>query len=124
MTAPVSGPGPYSQRTDKQPIREPGGLPYGDNKALLEQMQGAPMAQTNTAPPPSAVPINAPTNRPDQPVTAGADSGLGPGSEILMQRPYGAPAGSSIVQALQRASGSDATGTLASLLVEAMKRGL
>jgi hypothetical protein len=124
MTLPVSGPGPYSQRTDKQPIREPGGLPYGDNKALREQQQAAPMAQSNAAPPPTPIPMNAPSARPGQPVTAGADAGAGPDSSVLAQRPYGAPVGSPIIQALQRASGSDASGTLASLLVEAMKRGL
>lgn len=122
MSMPVSGPGQYSQRTDKQPVREPGGLPYGDNKALREQQQAAPMAQS--APPPSAIPFNAPTNRPDQPVTAGADAGLGPGSEVLGQRQFGAPASSPIIQALTRAAGSDASGTLAALLNEAMKRGL
>ena len=121
---PVSGPGPYSQRTDKQPVREPGGLPYGDNKALREQQQAAPMAQAPATPTPQAIPIHAPSDRPSQPVTAGAALGAGPGTEVLTQRPTGAPAGSTLIQALQRASASDMTGTLAQLYVEAMKRGL
>jgi hypothetical protein len=124
VTAPVSGPGPYSQRTDKQPIRDPGGLPYGENQQLRQIQQSAPMAQTNATPPPAAVGFDAPTNRPGQPVTAGADAGAGPGSEALSARAPGLPAGSTLVQALSRAAGSDTTGTLASLLVEAMKRGL
>lgn len=125
MSSPVvSGPGAYSQRTDRQPVRDPGGLPYGDNQALHEIQQAAPLAQTNTTPPPSAVPIHAPTARPGQPVTAGADAGLGPGSDILTRRAGGTTAGSSLVEALQNASASDATGTIASLLMEAMKRGI
>lgn len=124
MSEPVSGPGPYSKRTDKQPVRDPGGLPYGDNQALREIQQAAPMAQAPSTPPPEAIPFSAPSNNPGQPVTAGAALGAGPGPEVLAQRPYGAPAASTLIQALQRAAGSDATGTIASLLQEAMKRGL
>lgn len=124
MTLPVSGPGPYSQRTDQQPVREVTGLPYGEGQALVAQQQAAPMAQTNTAPPPEAIPFGAPSSRPGQPVTAGANAGAGPDSSVLAQRPYGAPAGSKLVQALSRASASDASGTLASLLNVAMSRGL
>lgn len=119
---PVSGPGPYSQRTDRQPIRDPGGLPYGDNQALHATQQAAPLPQTPDVPEP--IPFGAPSNRPDQPVTAGADAGPGPDSSILTQRAYGAPAGSSLIQALSAASSSDPSGTIASLLVEAMKRGM
>lgn len=121
---PVSGPGPYSQRTDKQPVREITGLPYGQGQEITAQQQAAPMAQTNDTPAPEAIPFGAPSSRPGQPVTAGADAGAGPGSDILMQRPYGAPAASKLVQSLQRASASDASGTLASLLSVAIQRGL
>lgn len=121
---PVSGPGPYSQRTDKQPIRPVTGLPYGEGQAIVAQQQAAPMSQTNTTPPPEAVPFSAPSSRPNQPVTAGADKGAGPDSSILAQRPVGAPVASKLVQALQRASASDTSGTLASLLSVAMQRGL
>lgn len=120
---PVSGPGAYSQRTDmsKQPVRSPGGLPYGQNQAIAQQQQAAPMAQTNKLPP--AVPIHAPTQSPDEPITAGADRGPGPDSSVLTTRPAQA-AGSPLMQALSNASAGDASGALASLLVEAMKRGL
>ena len=121
---PVSGPGPFSQRTDQQPIREPGGLPYGANAELRQQQQAAPMSQTNDTPAPEVIPFNAPTQRPGQPVTAGAAAGPGPGPEVLSQRPVGAPAGSTLIQALTRASASDTSGTLASLLQLAMTRGL
>lgn len=124
MSMPVSGPGPFSQRTDlpKQPIRNPGGLPYGQNQALVQQQQGAPMAATPQVPSQPIVPIHAPSQRPGEPVTAGADSGPGPDSSILMQRP--GQQGTPLVTALSNAAASDPSGTLASLLTEAMKRGL
>lgn len=118
---PVSGPGPYSERTDRQPIRNPGGLPYGDNQALTQQQQAAPMAQSPGLPP--VTPIHAPTENPGEPITAGVDRGPGPGSEALTAQPAQA-AGSPLTQALSNAAAGDPSGTLASLLVEAMKRGL
>lgn len=124
MSMPVSGPGPFSERTDKQPIRPVTGLPYGEGGALVAQQQAAPMSQTNDTPAPEAIPFSAPTSRPNQPVTAGAALGAGPGPEVLSQRPVGAPAASKLVQALQRASASDTSGTLASLLTVALSRGL
>jgi hypothetical protein len=92
--APVSGPGALSQRTDRgQPQRQVTGQPYGEAKAFLEQQTQAPMAndpgpnlnpQATPAPggmpmqrtPP--LPLSAPTQRPDEPVTAGAPVGAGP----------------------------------------------
>lgn len=123
MTQAVSGPGAYSQRTDmaKQPVRSPGGLPYGQNQAITQQQQAAPLAQTSNGPAP--IPIHAPTQAPAEPVTAGADRGPGPDSSILTARPAQV-AGSPLMQALSNASAGDASGALASLLVEAMKRGL
>lgn len=82
--APVSGPGKYSRRTDgKQPIREMTGGSYGDAQAMRDIQAGAPMgatpssAQAASAPPtidPSALtPLDAPTGRPDEPVTEGVE---------------------------------------------------
>lgn len=122
MTAPqVSGPGPYSQRTDKQPIRTPTGLPYGQAQALTQMQQAAPLMQDPSTPTP--IPIHAPSNRPSEPITAGVDRGPGPGSEVLTQRP-GQIAGSPLIQALSEAAAGDPSGTLASLYVEALKRGM
>jgi len=84
--APVSGPGRYSRRTDgKQPIRDMTGGSYGDAQAIRDLQQGAPMRSTpsaaqaaGAAPPPidtsSLVPLDAPTARPEEPVTAGMDT--------------------------------------------------
>jgi hypothetical protein len=95
--APVSGPGALSQRTD-QPIRQLGNAKYGEQKSFQQAQQGAPMAGgpgIPGGPPPSAfaaaaggagsgvTPFSAPTQRPGEPVTAGAPRGAGPGSEAL-----------------------------------------
>lgn len=93
--APVSGPGAMSRRTDGQAVRNPGGLPYGDNQELASQQAAAPMSGTTVgtgAPGPTApmVPLTrmspdlyAPTDRPDEPLTAGVPFGPGPGPEAL-----------------------------------------
>jgi hypothetical protein len=120
----VSGPGAMSQRIDKQPMRDVTGLPYGDAGALRSQQQGAPMAAQPQVPTPSITPLHAPTARPDQPVTAGAAAGEGPGPDVLNQRAPGQPAGGVIAQAIARAAASDPTGELAQLLVVAQQKGL
>jgi hypothetical protein len=91
--APVSGPGSMSKRTDRgQPIRDPGGLPYGDNQDLRTTQGAAPMAAAGaqTGPARPSVPLAAmgpdlyaPTDRPGEPLTAGSDFGPGPGSAAL-----------------------------------------
>lgn len=97
--APSSGPGPLSKRTDggpadkRQPIRELPNAEYGEAKEFRTNQQAAPMAATPAAsgmpamPPPNpaadVVGFGAPSQRPDEPVTAGADAGLGPDAAAL-----------------------------------------
>lgn len=89
--APVSGPGALSRRTDGQAVRPVTGLPYGENQDLNTQQAAAPMAGTTAGQPvpplvalPSMTPdLYAPSDRPDEPVTAGASVGPGGGPEIL-----------------------------------------
>lgn len=81
--APASGPGAMSQRTDggpsdRQAMRDIPNAAYGEQKAMTEIQGGAPMA---AAPMPQAIPLGAPTNRPDEPVTAGNPYGAGVGPE-------------------------------------------
>lgn len=88
----VSGIGSMSKRTDlnvsQQPARYISGLPYGQGKATYEQQVAAPMAVNPLAEVASEItPITAPTQRPEEPITAGMDFGPGPGSEILPQVP-------------------------------------
>jgi len=112
-----SGPGAMSQRTDggvasKQAQRYVSGMPnYGDGQELATLQQQAPMAATQGAKPASKtavlaaaqqgqqpssqgqgtqqglVPLSAPTQRPDEPVTAGSPMGAGPGPEALGIQP-------------------------------------
>lgn len=89
--APASGPGALSRRTDggpSQPIRELRNAEYGEGKEFRELQQGAPLPSApavSTPKPPAAsaqpaptVPLNAPTQHADQPITSGADAGAGP----------------------------------------------
>jgi len=95
--AEVSGPGQFSQRTDKAVSNANASLPnaqYGENADYQEQKSGAPMAKQqgggsvdlssilgNAAS--NVVPLNAPSQQPDVPVTDGAATGAGRGVEAL-----------------------------------------
>lgn len=91
--AAVSGPGRMSRRTDggpRQKMRELPDAQYGEAKTFRELQQGAPLAQAQTPAAPSPqgpkrtpIPFNAPTARPDEPVTAGNPLGAGPGPEAM-----------------------------------------
>jgi hypothetical protein len=89
--AAVSGPGSLSRRTDGGPIQGakeiPGGGKYGERKELADlqsgaQMKGNPVPNVSSPSVPSAPPqqltnLFAPTERPDEPITAGASFGPG-----------------------------------------------
>ena len=84
--APVSGPGALSRRTDGQPIRDPGGLPYGDNAELRSVQQSAPMAQAGQRVQAPHIPLPQmvtglfdESEAPTEPITAGMPFGDGPG---------------------------------------------
>ena len=92
--AAVSGPGALSARTDgrPQPVRDLPDAQYGEGAAFREMQQGAPMASTPPPPPAgggggnplaSLTGMGAPTTMPNEPVTAGANAGPGPGSDVL-----------------------------------------
>jgi hypothetical protein len=106
----------------------PTGLPYGDNQALVDQEHAAPLAQSPSVPtmpistgaPPDLVGLDAPSTRPDEPVTAGVDAGDGPGSEILAPPQQGG----AIAETLSRLSASDMSGELAALYRVAIARGV
>jgi hypothetical protein len=89
--APVSGPGELSPRTDggavdgmTQPAQRYSGFAYGENQGLEQQQSGAPMAgggmPFSLA---NVVELGAPTQRPDEPLTAGINRGEGPGTEAM-----------------------------------------
>lgn len=85
----VSGPGPLAKRTDIGDVQKVRDLPnadYGEQQSYQAQQQGAPMAADSGQAPAQqgnplaaqVVPIGAPSQRPNEPVTAGANSGPGP----------------------------------------------
>ena len=94
----VSGPGALSRRTDTgtaQKLRDLGDAQYGEAATFKDLQRSAPLAQTpqpgrstvtsgsSTGTTPSVTPLNAPTVRPNEPITAGAPVGPGPGPEAL-----------------------------------------
>jgi hypothetical protein len=94
--APVSGPGRLSRRTDgRQPTQDLPNAKYGENAAFRQAQMAAPMngdigsggmaAGAAPAPGPDLsqiVPLDAPTQRPDQPITAGMSGGPGAGPAV------------------------------------------
>lgn len=84
--APVSGPGALSQRTDggpTQPAKYISGLPYGQGQQTYSNQVAAPMAGNTMQQMEMPIELMAPTQRPNEPITAGIDIGEGPGSEIM-----------------------------------------
>ncbi len=141
--APVSGPGAHSRRTDGRPgdaqsMSTVPDQPYGDAKQQMADQRIAPMGGAPQMPPPPNIaasdasspqqpqygggPLNAPSGRPHEPVTAGAELGPGPGPSVLPNvaaQPTGA-----MTQMLQQLSATDATGVLAALYQTAQQRGV
>jgi hypothetical protein len=88
----VSGPGKFAKRTDLE-VESTG---YGDKVAYDAAKSGAPLERAPKNPMLSEAPqvpasafgpsvgLYDPSQRPDEPVTAGIDLGPGPGSEALM----------------------------------------
>lgn len=77
-----SGPGKFAKRTDIQGAKRLPNAAYGEQKQFQAEQAGAPMAKS-PSPTMEAIPLTAPTRRPNEPVTAGVDAGPGPGSNIL-----------------------------------------
>lgn len=91
----VSGTG--GAGTDGQPVRYMSGGEYGEGKENLELQSSAKMNKSGSNPTPAAlgslrsalsqnqdiIPLGAPTNRPDEPISAGAAMGDGPGAGAL-----------------------------------------
>ena len=87
----ASGPGKFSKRTDMRLPSES----YGEGVETAALQSSAPLAKTPNVQPmsrsamgiaPSQTPVTplyAPTQRPDEPITAGIAMGEGPGPEVL-----------------------------------------
>jgi len=96
MTTPVSGPGQFSQRTDKAVSAANNSLPnaqYGENADYQDIKSSAPMANSGAIassfnnlfgnPGANVVGLGADSQMPDVPVTDGAAAGPGQGPEAL-----------------------------------------
>lgn len=95
--APVAGPGNLSRRTDggpadkrRQAVAQLPDAGYGEQAQYRGIQQAAPIQKvepTAAAPTgaqgPLPLPLDAPSTRPNEPVTAGADAGPGAGSDVL-----------------------------------------
>jgi hypothetical protein len=130
----VSGPGKFSARTDLPPSNS-----YGDGVQTAAIAGGAPLASasdvrgaTNTelraagrqglgAPTP-LTPLFAPTQRPDEPITAGIDMGPGAGSDALMMKSLMAQ--DKLSNTLAKMLPYDQTGEIAVLYQQALARGM
>lgn len=134
----------YAQRTDlnaRLPVTTPTGLPYGENQALANAQRSIPMASapTPTAAPaggpspapggtpstplpvPGARPFLRPTERPNEPVTAGLPTGAGPGPEALGA--FGQGMGGGMADMLNQAAQAAGSPTLSFLARQASAQG-
>jgi hypothetical protein len=124
----VSGPGKFSKRTDGLSFQS---TEYGSGVENTANKAGAPLARTadvrgatNTeirqavAQEP-VTPLFAPSQRPDEPITAGIAMGAGPGPEVLgMTR-----TAEKLSDTLAKLLPFDDTGDIAILYQEALARG-
>jgi hypothetical protein len=127
--APVSGPGALSRRTDGQGARYIAGGEYGEGQEMMDLQTSAPMSKAPAAPRPRTgrqvvseemappTPLFAPTERPDEPITAGAPFGPGPGPTQSSQ-----PA-QTVAESIARFLPYDDTGTIERLYRLAAARG-
>lgn len=87
----VSGPGKFSKRTDGLSFES---TEYGSGVENAANKAGAPLAKTadvrgarasevRAAAQEAVTPLYAPTQRPEEPITAGIPMGAGPGPEVL-----------------------------------------
>lgn len=129
--APVSGPGALSRRTDGQGARYMAGGEYGEGQEMMDLQTSAPMSKAPAPPRPSRsrgagqiveegmrpTPLFAPTERPDEPITAGAPFGPGPGPSTS------GPAPSSFASTLAKLLPYDSDGRISRLYQTALRRG-
>jgi hypothetical protein len=125
----AAGPGKFSKRTDG--MRLPSAA-YGEGVETAAIQSGAPLAKTPDVRPQSrsemgmapsqlerVTPLFAPTERPDEPITAGIARGEGPGPSAIAMQPPTQKFSDTLVKLLP----FDDTGEIAILYQEALSRG-
>ena len=113
--AEVSGPGKQSKRTDlgvlkqstkpiqsTQPMQSYTGGAYGNNKSMAMQQAAAPLAGNPMPEMPPIVGLDAPTQFPNEPLSAGANYGEGPGLDTSYLQGMAAPSPASIIYKLMQ----------------------
>ena len=123
-----AGPGKYSTRTDNLQM---GSTAYGEGVETQAIKSGAPLSKTADVRPARAGDVReaatqgpitelyAPSQRPNEPITAGIDMGAGPGSNALMMSKNMVKLSDSLAQMLPY----DSTGEIAVLYQEALAQG-
>jgi hypothetical protein len=134
---PVSGPGRLSQRTDGGPQQvqaQMSGMPYGENAEFNTMQSEAPMSATPAMRPSRGgraasggarsgspmSPLFAPTQRPDEPLTAGAPFGPGDGPPMSFPQSQRSQVSSTLSKASQYSKDS----TLARMAEIFARRGM
>ncbi len=125
----VSGPGPFSVRDDQ--LNLPSSY-YGEGVETNAIKKQIPLSKTTGSvdnvggrprnPLTPITPLFAPSERRDEPVTAGVPVGEGPGSEALMMNQ--ARQKESLSQTLAQMLPYDTNGEIAALYEQALSRGL
>ena len=126
----ASGPGKFSKRTDMSM----GSSAYGEGVETAAIKAGAPLAKTAGVNPTSlseqgmapsqlerVTPLFAPSQRPDEPITAGVAMGAGPGPEVLGMRPV---VQEKLSDALAQMLPFDQSGEIEILYQRALARGM
>ena len=125
-----AGPGKYSTRTDNLDM---GSIAYGEGVETAAIKAGAPLAKTGdvrgipasevrAAAQEPVTSLYAPTQRPEEPITSGIDSGPGVGSDALMMQSQFAQEKLSNTLALMLPY--DQTGEIGILYQQALARGM
>jgi hypothetical protein len=123
-----AGPGKYSTRTDNLQM---GSTAYGEGVETQAIKSGAPLAKTADVRPARAGDVReaaaqgpvtelfAPSQRPNEPITAGIDMGAGPGASALMMSNAVIKTSDTLAKMLP----FDTDGTIAILYQQAIARG-
>jgi hypothetical protein len=121
----AAGPGKFSKRTDLpseyygegvETSAIKSGASLASTRGVADNVGGRPVGAPAVAP---VTELFAPTTRPEEPITAGIDSGAGPGSEVLGMRTVPAKLSDALVKMLPY----DTTGEIAVLYQDALSRG-
>jgi len=113
-----AGPGMYSTRTDKLDL---GSIAYGEGKDTQEILSAQPLAKTADVRPSQAPSVGLfdESQNKSEPITAGIDTGAGPGSNALMMKKAITKTSDTLAKMLPY----DTDGTIAILYSEAVARG-